>query len=448
MLPIKRHIKDTVTLALPIVIGQLGHIMMGVIDNAMVGQVSPVHLAAAAVANGLFFIIMVVGIGISYAISPLVSMQRGSGNIRGCSEILRNGFYVNMAAGVLLVLLSYTASGFIPYFRQDPRVAAYAISYSKIIALSALPMMLFQTYRQFAEGLGVMRPSMIIAILANIVNAGLDYILIYGHLGFPRLELDGAGWATFFSRALMAAAMMLFVMKHRRFRGFDFTLLPLHINRRVSLEILRLGTASGMQYFFEVACFVCAAIMVGWIGAYELAAHQIAINIASITYMAVVGISSAAAIRTGNFLGSGSRIDLMRAGYIALALGAGFMASSGTVLILLRNFLPTLYVENRIVQQIGSNLLVVAAMFQIFDGIQAVGLGVLRGIADARIPTIITFIAYWVIAIPAAYVLGFVLHYGVIGVWLGLLIGLAFSAIFLLLRFSAKVANPVKLQQE
>jgi MATE family multidrug resistance protein len=439
MLTTKQHIKETIVMAIPIVIGVVGHMLMGVIDTAMVGRVSPVHLAAASIANGLFFIIISVGIGISYAIAPLVSIQRGNGNADGCSKILHNGFYLNIAAGLVLALMNFAASDLIAYFGQTPEVTRLAISYSKILSFSAIPMMVFQTYRQFTEGLKIMRPAMTVAVAVNILHAALNYLLIYGKFGCPRLELDGAGWATLLSRICMAAAMFIYVFTSKRFNEFNLRLFPPALSRSISLELFKLGIASGMQYFFEVACFVFAAIMVGWIGAFPLAAHQIALNVASITYMAVVGVSSAAAIRTGNFLGSGSKEDMKRAGYIALMLGAGFMSISGIVMILLRNIIPSFYVEDAAVQQIASALLVIAAMFQIFDGLQAVGLGVLRGTADAKMPTLITFVAYWVVGIPAAYLFGFIWKYGVIGIWIGLLIGLAFSAIMLTVRVTIKV---------
>lgn len=435
---LKDHIKNTFSLAIPIVIGQLGHIMMGVIDNAMVGRVSPVHLAASSIANGFFFIIMVLGIGISYAVAPLVSIANGAQEKSQCSGILHISFYINSITGILLSAMVYFGSPLIHLLGQVPEVTELAIPYTKIIALSTLPMMLFQTYRQFCEGLGIMRPAMFISVFANIIHAAVNYVLIYGKLGFPAMELNGAGWATLLSRTLMAAAIILFVYKHRRFREYDLSLWPFRPNSVLTKKILTMGIGSGFQYFFEVACFVFAAVMVGWIGAKELAAHQIALNVASITYMVVLGISAAAAIRVGNYYGSGDKANARLAGIISFTLSVAFMICSGIGMIVLRHWLPSLYVHDIFVENIAASLFIIAALFQIFDGTQAVGLGALRGLEDTTFPTAITFIAYWVIAIPLGYFLGFTLHWGIQGIWIGLLIGLIASASMLTTRFLYK----------
>lgn len=432
------HIKSTFSLAIPIVIGQLGHIMMGVIDNAMVGRVSPVHLAASSIANGFFFIIMVIGIGISYAIAPLISIANGARDKEQCSTILHLSFYINTVTGVLLSAIVFFASPLIHALGQTPEVTALAIPYTRIIALSTLPMMLFQTYRQFCEGLGIMRPAMFISVFANIIHAVFNYILIYGKLGFPALELNGAGWATLLSRSIMAAVMMFFVFYHRRFKEFSLSIFPFKSDKPLIKKILVMGIGSGFQYFFEVACFVFAAVMVGWIGAKELAAHQIALNVASITYMAVLGISAAAAIRVGSFRGTGEHQQARLAGITALGMAVFFMILSGIAMITLRFWLPTLYVHDSYVEQIAASLFIIAALFQIFDGTQAVGLGALRGLEDTTFPTGITFTAYWLIAIPLGYVLGFKAGYGVSGIWVGLLIGLMASATMLSGRFLFK----------
>jgi MATE family multidrug resistance protein len=438
MKSVKQHIRETISLSIPVIIGQVGHVMMGVVDNAMVGQVSPFHLAAASIANGIFFIFLVVGLGISYAISPLVAMTTGSGDKAKSSAILRHGFYINMVSAVILTTLSFFAAGLIPYMHQSPEVTKLAVSYTRILSFSAIPVMIFQTYRQFSEGLSIMRPPMIITIAANFFHAAANYVLIYGHFGFPRLELNGAGYATLFSRSLMAIAMVLIVLKTKRFREYEFKILPISFNWEEGKRILVLGLGSGFQYFFEVGCFVFAAIMIGWIGPYEQAAHQIAMNVASISYMVVIGISAAGTIRVGNAVGSKSILHTRRAGFSALGLAFGFMVCSGISLIFLRSLLPHLYVDNQRVIDIASQLLFIAALFQIFDGTQAVGLGILRGITDVKFPTIMTFISYWIICVPIAYLLGFVFHWGVVGVWIGLLIGLATSATSLSIRFALK----------
>ncbi|HRP92070.1 MAG TPA: MATE family efflux transporter, partial [Ignavibacteriaceae bacterium] len=336
-------------------------------------------------------------------------------------------------AGIILIGINY-----IQYLNQPKEVIELAIIYMTIVGLSAIPLMLFQTYKQFIEGLSIMKPAMIIAILANIINAFVNWILIFGELGFPKLGLAGAAWATFLSRVFMAVVIMIYVMRNQKYKQYDVTFHFRGINIPVIKKLLSLGLPSGFQYFFEVGAFTFAVIMIGWIGANELAAHQIAINLASITFMAVLGISQAASIRVGNAMGEQNIPNVRKAGFTAIALGGGIMSLAGITFILLHNYLPTLYIDDEAVISIASRLIIIAALFQLSDGTQAVGIGVLRGLTDVKGPTIITFIAYWIISLPIAYVLAFYFNLGVDGVWIGLLIGLTVSAILLTFRFNHK----------
>ena len=409
--------------------------MMGFVDNAIVGHVSPINLAAASLANGFFFVTMVIGLGITYAISPLVSMAVGAGNKHEGSRIVNNGLYINIIVGILLSIGNYFSSEVIRFLHQPPEVVALAIPYCRIIGVTAIPMMIFQNYRQFIEGLSIMRPAMYITIGANVLNAFANYVFVFGHFGFPQWGLMGSGLATFTARTSMAAVMMSYVLLNGRFNEFQLNPLKEKLNFPVIKKILSLGLGSGFQYFFEVACFTFAAYMVGWLGAYQLAAHQIALNMASITYMAVVGISAAGAIRVSGAIGAGSRLEARRAGFSAIALAFFYMLGTAVFLALFRNVIPSIYVQNEAVKVIAARLLLIAAFFQIFDGVQATSLGALRGITDVRIPTLITFIAYWVIGIPLGYILCFKLDQGVEGVWIGLLVGLVASAGLLSWRF-------------
>jgi MATE family multidrug resistance protein len=432
----QEHFSQTLKLAVPIVIGQVGHVMMGFVDNAIVGHVSPINLAAASLANGFFFVIMVVGLGITYIISPLVSMANGAGNRAESSKIVNNGFFVNLTVGILLSIITYFASTLIGYMHQPAEVTALAIPYCRLIGVTAIPMMLFQNYRQFLEGLSIMRPAMYITLGANIVNAAANYIFVFGKFGFPAMGLQGSGFATLSARTSMALVIIYYILKSDRCREFQLNPFKEAIDFGLIRKILKLGLGSGFQYFFEVACFAFAAYMAGWLGAFPLAAHQIALNMASITYMAVVGISAAGAIRVSGAIGAGNRLLARRAGFSAIGLAFFYMLCTATLLVLLKSIIPHIYVSEPQVIAIAAKLLFIAALFQIFDGVQATGLGVLRGMTDVKIPTVITFIAYWVISIPLAYFLGFILKFGIQGIWVGLLIGLASSASLLFLRFN------------
>jgi MATE family multidrug resistance protein len=440
----KEHFRNTALLAYPVVIGQLGHMMMGVVDSLMIGRVGAVPLAASAIANGLFFLVFVIGLGVTFAISPLVAIASSSNKPEECSSLVKQGLLVNAALGIILLVVLLICADIIFYLNQPENVAIAAASYLRIIAYSILPLMIFQTFKQFIEGLTVMMPAMIITILANLFNAFGNWLFIFGNWGFPALGLDGAGISTLINRVFMATAMIWFVLNNRRYK--EFKLLSLEIvNFPMIKKILKLGLPSGFQYFFEVGAFSFGSVMVGWIGTIQLAAHQIAMNLASITYMSITGISAAAAIRVGNGVGLGNIIETRRAGFSALILGAGSMLVFGCVFIILKNFLPTLYINNPEVISIASTLLIFAAIFQVFDGSQAVGLGILRGVIDVKIPTIITFTAYWIIMIPSGYLFAFVLDMGVNGIWLGYVIGLAASAILLNIRFNLRSKKKIRL---
>ena len=438
MTDLKRHITSTLNLAYPVIIGQLGVIMMGVVDSLMVGRLGASPLAAAALGSSLTFIVIIIGLGLSMAVTPLVAIAVGAKKYEDCGVYFRQSLLINTIFSIIISVLIFYVADLIRYFNQPVEVQVQAQSYMKIIGLSSIPLMLFSTYKQFIEGLSVMRPAMIITLLANIINAFANWILIFGNLGFPALALNGAGWATFSSRLFMALAMMGFVMNNKFFKDYDVSFHFKSINWRIIKKILSLGLPSGLQYFFEVGAFSFAVVMVGWLGAKQQAAHQIAINLASISFMAVLGISAAGSIRVGNAVGRKDIKETRRAGFTASFLGASIMFFSGLIFIFFRNFLPTLYINDKDVISIASSLLIIAAIFQLSDGFQAVGIGILRGLTDVKIPTAITFIAYWVVGLPVGYLLGFTFNLGVQGVWIGLLSGLTTSAILLTLRFNSR----------
>jgi MATE family multidrug resistance protein len=407
----------------------------------MVGRLGAEPLAASALANGLFFLIMVFGIGMSHAITALVAIAYGENKKEECGIIVRQGLIVNFFFGIILTVLTYFAAELVYFLDQEPIVAKLTESYLVILSLSIIPFMLFQTYRQFVEGLSDTKTPMYIALFANIVNIIGNWILIFGNLGFPALGLDGAGFATLTTRTFMGLTMMLIVMKSIKYKEYDPTLKFKSLNWNTINQIVKIGFPSGLTYTLEVSAFAFAAVMIGWLGSSALAAHQIAINLASISYMVVLGISAAATIRVGNSYGSRQIMDVKYAGYISIILGLFFMSITGTIFIIFNEFLPSLYINDREVIEMASSLLIVAALFQLSDGVQAVGLGVLRGITDVKIPMLITLVAYWFIALPLGYFLGFTLKLNIQGVWFGLLIGLTVAAISFVFRFRHKVNN-------
>ncbi len=437
----KFHIKETLKLAYPVVIGQLGHMLLGVVDSLMVGRLGAVPLAASSLANGLFLLVMILGIGMSVALTPLVAIAKGSDNHDECGIILRQGLLVNLIFAILLGIAVYFLADLVYYLDQPIEVAVQAESYLKILNLSIIPFMLFQTYKQFSEGLSFTKPPMYILIASNVINIFGNWVLIYGNLGFPRLELDGAGYSTLLTRLFIAIAIFVYIRNAKSFKEFDPSLKFRSINWTVIKKIINLGIPGGFQMFFEVGGFVFAAVMIGWLGTNELAAHQIAINLASITFMVGLGISIAATVRVGNYLGKKDLEGIKRAGYSALGIIALIMGFFGFLFFVLRDYLPTFYINDVEVIEIAASLIVVASFFQVVDGLQVVAVGILRGLTDVKATMIIAFLSFWAVGLPVAYLLGFTFRFGVVGVWVSLVVGLWLAAILFILRFQKFLRN-------
>lgn len=425
---LREHIQKHLILASPVMVGQLGHIMVTVADSVMVGRVGVIPLAAATFAGTFYHILMLFGVGVSYAITPLVAATPPTEKSK-LLRFLQNGLMLNMSLGFLLALIGFGTSFFVDGFGQDVEVATAAKPYLVIISASIFPLMIFQTFRQFSEGQSDTLSPMVVSIIANLLNVGLNYILIYGKFGFEPMGLNGAGIATLISRLVMFILMIGLTKK--KSRGFEW-----RFDMQTVKRLLKIGVPSGLQYIFEVGAFATAAVMVGWISAEALAAHNIALNLAAITYMASTGVAAASTIRIGNQMGKKDKKNVRIAGFSAFGLVFVFMAFCGLLFILLRDRLPGLYIENAQVKSIASTLLIIAAAFQISDGAQAVGLGVLRGLTDVKIPTLVTFLAFWLTAIPLGYILGFVFAWGVNGIWIALCIGLTLAAALHLWRFN------------
>jgi MATE family multidrug resistance protein len=422
-------------LAGPVIIGQLGHIGMSVVDNMMVGAIGAGDLAAAALANSVFVLFLVVGLGVTFAISPLVSASLSTNEKATVEAILPNGFWLNMAVGLVLFLLMSLSILLLPLLGQNPEVTQKAESYLFILALSIVPLMAFQTFKQFIEGFQFMYPAMFITISANVINYAGNKIFIFGAWHLPAYGLDGAGYSTLITRLAMAVAIILFVRRSRRMRIVPLSLLRFKPDFRLIRRIFNIGIGSGFQYFFEVGCFTLAVVMVGWLGKIPQAAHQISLNLASVSYMFAIGLSAATAILIGKAYGRNDWHVVKSTGETGIMLGALNMAVFGVVFVVFNTSLPRLYINDPAVIEVASGLLLMAAVFQIFDGAQGVAIGVLRGITDVQIPTLITFVSYWPIALGAAYIGGFVLAFGALGIWFGLTLGLGVAAALLYWRF-------------
>ena len=422
-----KHIKKSILLAIPVVINQLGHIMVGVADSMMVGKVGIIPLAAATFANTFYHILMLFGIGVSYAITPLVASTHPLNN-KILFKYLSNALILNFLLGVGLLIISYVCSYYLDMFGQDQEVVLKARPYLIIMSFSFLPLMVFQTFRQYLEGLSDTFNPMIISIIANLINVGLNYLLIYGKFGFPALELNGAGYASLIARVVMV--LLILILLKNKWKGIF-----IKINWKIINKLLKIGIPSGLQYIFEIGAFALATIMVGWLGAKALAAHNIALNLAAISYMAASGLSAASCVRIGNQMRMKNKKNLRMIGMSSFGLVVFFMTLCGLFFIIFRNILPSLYVSDTQVIAMSSTLLMIAAAFQISDGIQVVGLGVLRGLSDVKVPTLVTFFAYWIVAIPCGYIFCFIYDWGINGIWYALFIGLTLSGISHIWRF-------------
>ncbi len=422
-------------IAFPVMLSYLGHVLVGTADSMMVGQLGKVPLAAVSLGNSIVVLPLMFGLGLSYGLTPLVAAADGRGNKRRIANLLQHSLLVNLLASLGLVGLTLLVLPFLDDMNQPPAVVAIAGPYLAIVAGSLIPLMIFQGFKQFAEGLGFTRQAMFITLGANGINVFFNWILIYGKWGFPAMGLEGAGWATLFSRVMMVIAMAYYCARSPLFHAYREYFALRRFKRKISIKLVKLGVPMGMQFIFEVGAFSGAVIMAGWISDTAQAAHQIAINLAAMSYMIASGLSAAATVQVGNLLGRNDIAGLRTAAVTAAVLVLLLQALFALIFLFGRHLLPTLYIDNDNVIEIAAGLLVIAAFFQLSDGLQVVGLGALRGMEDVRIPTWITFFAYWIMALPLGYLLGFTFGMGISGIWWGLLTGLSIAAILLAARF-------------
>ncbi|MES2447363.1 MAG: MATE family efflux transporter [Bacteroidota bacterium] len=436
----KPYYKANLILALPIVGSQIGHMAVHMADSIIVGQFAgTVQLAAVSLVNSLFMLVLVLGLGISYGLTPLIAQANGRKDNNECGRLLSNSLIINVITGIFLYcFIHFGTLAVINNIGQSPDVVFHAKPYLAYLSLSIVPLMIFQTFKQFAEGLGFTLQAMLISIFGNVINIVIGIILVRGMFGFEAMGVSGVGISTLIDRTLMAVVMALYVLKSKNFKIFlkEFKIYALDKVR--SLAIIRIGAPVAMQYIFEISAFSGAAIIIGTIGTAEQAAHQIAINLAAFTYMIASGIASSATIKTGNYLGQRNFTDLRRSAIASYHIVIGFMVCTALLFVLANTILPYIYTKDTAVVAIAAQLLIIAGFFQLFDGTQVVGLGVLRGIGDVNVPTIITFLSYWIIGIPVGYILGFHFNLGEKGIWYGLTFGLLTASILLFFRFQFK----------
>jgi MATE family multidrug resistance protein len=433
----RNHYRDNLNLAIPVVISQVGHTLVQTSDSIIVGHFAgTVSLAAVSLANSIFVIVLVIGIGISYGSTPLIAQLNGKKDFEECGKLLSNSLFLNVLTGIILFALTALASTLLlDNLDQTAEVVRQARPFLTLLGLSIIPMLIFNTFKQFAEGLGFTKQAMLISIWGNLVNIIIGIIFVKGLFGIAPMGIKGVGYSTLIDRCVMAIVMGVYVLKSERFKKYLKSFILTRISWSRSLQILKIGAPVALQYTFEISAFSGAAILIGTIGYHEQAAHQVAINLASITYMMSSGLSAAAAIKSGNYFGAKDHHNLRHSAISSYHIVLIFMFVTACIFTLGNKLLPWMYTSDEIVISIAAQLLIIAALFQLFDGTQVVGLGILRGMGDVNVPTIITFLAYWVVGLPLGYLLGIPLHLGVKGIWYGLTLGLMTSAILLFFRF-------------
>lgn len=432
----KSEATKTIKLALPIIIGELAQMALHLIDTAMVGAISYKQLAAAALVVNTMNIPFVIGIGMTISVSQMVSLSHGRRDGQQVSHYLFNGFCLCALTALLISLTLVFGKNILYHLGQDPEVVELALPFMQLMGLSIIPMLLFMTLKQFTDGLEFTKTAMFLSLAGMPVNILLNWLLIYGNWGFPRLELVGAGYATLITRTIIFLALGATILNHKTFRKYIAVRhKQWNLNRKTLGELLHIGVPSSLQIGMEAGAFAVSGIIIGTIGAVAQAAHQIALSSASFTFMVSMGLAQAGSIRVSNAFGTSNwpKIAVIGKSTMVTALIYGIFCA--VAFAVFRFELPKAFNNNSEVLQLAALLLLFAAVFQISDSTQAISAGLLRGIKDVKAPTILIAIAYWVIGLPTGYVLAFHYGMGAPGIWLGLIIGLTLASVFLISRF-------------
>jgi len=433
---LRKEAGKTIKLAAPIILGELAQMALHIIDTAMVGAVGYKELAAAALVMSVMNIPFVIGIGITFAVSQMVSMAHGRRDGQLVSHYFYNGFWLCCIAALVIALGLEFGKDILFHLGQDEEVAMLAVPFLQLMAWSVIPMILFMALKQFTDGLEYTRTAMVLSVLSLPLNVLLNWLFIFGNMGFPRLELVGAGWGTLITRILVFIVMAIIVLTHKTFwRYIAVRSNQWKLKWKTIRELLHIGIPSSLQVGMEAGAFAISGIIIGTISPEAQAAHQIALVCASFTFMVSMGLAQGGSIRASNAYGRKDwyHIHLIGKSTLYTALFYGFFCAAG--FSLLRNILPLAFNDNQEVVAMASLLLLFAAIFQISDSTQAISAGLLRGIKDVKTPTILIALAYWVIGIPAGWLLAFPGGMGAVGIWLGFIIGLTVSAVFLSIRF-------------
>ncbi len=419
------------SLATPVVVAEVGWVSMQIVDIAMVGQLGPAAIGAVGIGSALFFALAVFGMGLMLGLDTLVAQAFGRGHLDECRRWLLHGL---LLAGILTVPLTLGArvgANHLDLLGLDPAVLELTRGYFRLVAWSILPLLLYVALRRYLQAVNVVRPVMLALVTANVINAGVNWLLVFGNAGFPELGVEGAAWATCISRTYMCAALAVAARsKVASMKGSSS-----YADNRFELgrlwRLIELGWPAAAQLTLEVGVFAAASALAGRLEPHFLAAHNIVLNLAGLSFMVPLGVASAGAVRVGHAVGRGDSEGAKRAGWVALALGAAFMSVAAALFVTYPDVILHLFTSDRDVVATGVTLLLVAAVFQLFDGLQGVATGVLRGLGDTRTPMFSNLAGHWIIGLPVGYALCFWWGFGVVGLWIGLSTGLILVAIVL-----------------
>jgi MATE family multidrug resistance protein len=442
------YYKRNLKIAIPVIIAHAGQVTVSMADNIMVGRVNAMELAAISFAGAVYSIGMVFGMGFAIGVTPMIGISYGGKDFRKVASYFQNALLLNLIFTMLCLCLMFLIGSFFDQMGQEESVIIIAKPVYYMLVLSFLPQMIFFSGRHFAEGIGNTKIAMYITISGNILNIFLNYLLIFGKFGCPALGAYGAAIATCVSRSVMALGFIgIFCFNHSFRRYFLFFSKTGFLWVRIK-ELIRISMPVALQIGMEIFAFAFCAIMVGWVDGNSLAAHQIALSMASFTFMIVLGISSATTIRVSHQLGAGNFVGARKAGFSSMHLAIGFMSITAICFILFRNHIPLLFNSDPQVVAFAAKLFIAAGIFQIFDGLQAVSMAALRGLADTAKPMLISFISYIIVCMSVGYILAFIVGLDAFGIWLGFVVGLVLAATWLSLRFykkSKQILNASKI---
>lgn len=445
----KNYTKEALTLALPVMLTQVGQVSVNLFDNIIVGKLLGADaLASVSLGNAVFFSMFVLALGFSFAIPPLVSEAHSRNDHKTINSVFSHGFIINMSVGIILMLILFLGLPLLYHSGQPAKIIPDTVDFLWIMAISIVPFMAFQTLREVSEGLSYTIGVTKATIIANVINIVLNYVFIKGIWIFPEMGVKGSALASLIARIFMVVFLYFVLMKEPKTKQYikDFSLKLQVFSKKMFEKMVRLGFPTALQMFFEVTAFAGAAFICGLISSHDIASHQIALSMASFTFNLCIGFSVASTVMIGRKLGEQNFVELRKIGINNLKIAFLFMCFCGVIFILGRNILPTFFTKPEEVEVImlASKLMIIAALFQLSDGIQVTALGMLRGLQDVKIPSIITFIAYWLITIPLGYFLCVTLEMGAFGMWIALGLGLTISAFMLVKRFLNMSARRIK----